>query len=79
MKRGHQACLVQGYEGIPFPTRGTVLIRERECTFEMVNLKNKTCNKVNRKTGKFALFARIEARKIKRMEKEGIVFFTRYC
>ena len=41
MKRA-QAGVAQGYEGIPFPTRGTVLIRERDCTFEMVNLENKT-------------------------------------
>ena len=36
---------------------------------ETVNLENKTWNKVNRKTEKFATCARIETRKIKGMEK----------
>ena len=36
-----QACVVQGYEGLPFPTRGTVLISVRGTAFfEMVNLIN---------------------------------------
>ena len=35
MKRVHQATPVQGYEGIPSPTRGTILVHERDCTFQM--------------------------------------------